>query len=74
MTKEIKTVKVIALRDHEWAGTARKLGETYEVDPSDVRFDALLKIGHAQLAEAEPEAPATEPKGRYKRRDLRATE
>ncbi len=68
------TIKVIALRDHEWAGKPRKLGEVYEADPSDVRFDALLKIGHAKLAEAEPEAPTAEPKGRYKRRDLRPAE
>jgi hypothetical protein len=72
----MKTVQVIALRDHEWAGEPRKLGETYEVDPSDVRFDALITIGHAKIADVQPSAPNPEPpsKGRYQRRDLRAKE
>lgn len=66
-----KTVQVIALKSHEWAKKFRKAGEVYDVDPTDDRFDALLKLGLAEIVQSEPADP---PKGRYQRRDLRARE
>jgi hypothetical protein len=66
-----KKVQVIALKDHDWAGQPRKTGETYEVDPNDVRFDALLSLKLAELAtETQLEEPPA--KRKYNRRDMTA--
>lgn len=42
-------VQVIALKDHEWNYIPRKIGERYEVDSEDVRFDAMLALGLAEV-------------------------
>jgi len=70
----MKLVKVIALKDHEWAKVARHTGEVYEADTEDIRFDALLVTGLAKRV-TEP-TPAVDERhvslpGRYKRRDMR---
>lgn len=64
----MKLVKVIALKDHEWAKVSRHTGDIYEADQDDERFYALLTMGLAKYHHEE--SRVTLP-GRYKRRDMR---
>lgn len=59
----VASVKVIALKDHEWAGNPKKAGDTYEADAEDPGFAALLEAGLVQVKTGKKE---------YKRRDLKA--
>ncbi len=67
----MKLVKVLALRDHEWARAWRHEGEVYVVDSEDIRYDALLAIGFAKYV-----GPVEEVRrpllSKYKPRDVRA--
>jgi hypothetical protein len=67
-----KKVQVIALKDHDWAGQPRKTGETYEVDPNDVRFDALLSLKLATLVDEKVHLEEPPAKRKYNRRDMTA--
>lgn len=75
----MKLVKVIALKDHEWAKVAHHPGDVYFADAEDDRFHALLTMGLARRIDVEErrveEPRVEEPRiitpGRYKRRDMR---
>jgi len=64
-------VKVIALKDHEWAKVQRHPGDTYVCDTEDDRFNALLVMGLAKYVSSVEDLRPQQPT-RYNRRDLRA--
>ncbi len=68
-------VQVVALKAHRYAQRRRETGERYPARLADLRF--LERAGWArkapeQEAEASPAPGARDPKGRYRRRDMRA--
>lgn len=65
----MKTVKVVALKQHVFANIPRKVGEVYEA--TDDVLGTLLAVGFAKILDTKVEE-ADPPKGKYNRRDMRA--
>lgn len=66
-------IKVIALKEHTYAGINRKADEVYEIDPRFLQtLVALKKV--KPFTETETATTEAQPRGRYNRRDLRAKE
>lgn len=65
----MKTVRVVALKDHDYDQKPRKAGDVYEADPKFLTI--LTGLGRVKVVEV-TEAPKPESHGRYNRRDMRA--
>lgn len=62
----MKTVRVIALKDHLYDDEPRQTGESYEA--AETVLQTLVAVGFVKVADVSPAAP----QNAYKRRDLRA--
>lgn len=73
-----ETVTVVTLKSHQYAGKVRAVGEEFQAFTRDLRLISALgwvKEKTVEIPKAREDSiivPEKPPKGRYKRRDLRA--